>query len=139
MCSCTQTNLTILIYFSHIDIFKAVHEGHINRSKIGNALISEIVTAFVTHTCIFFLSGVRHFLNPRINKYIHKQTNKTKVNLICFGNAKVIHELLPLNFLTFTSLMQWMPLTTSVVRLKNVRYVFTKAINVRIFSLVILF
>ena len=35
------------------------------------------------------------------------------------------------NFLTFASLMQWMPL----VRIKNVRYVLTKAIKVRIFSL----
>ena len=29
-----HTILTIPIYFSHLDIFKAVHEGHINRSKI---------------------------------------------------------------------------------------------------------
>ena len=43
------------------------------------------------------------------------------------------------NFLTFASLMQWMPLTTSVVRIKNVRHVLTKAINVRTFSLAILF
>ena len=39
--------LTILIHFGYIDIFKAVREGHINRSKIGNALISEIVTVSI--------------------------------------------------------------------------------------------
>ena len=31
-----------MIYFSHIDIFMTVHEGHINRSKIGNALHVEL-------------------------------------------------------------------------------------------------
>ena len=36
-----------------INIFKAVHEDHINQSKIGKALISEIVTVFITHTCIY--------------------------------------------------------------------------------------
>ena len=61
LCSFTQTILTILIYFSRIDIFKAVHEGHINRSKIGNALISGIVTVFVTHICIFFFFPVFDF------------------------------------------------------------------------------
>ena len=61
LCSFTQTILTILIYFSRIDIFKAVHEGHINRSKIGNALISGIVTVFVTHIRIFFFFPVFDF------------------------------------------------------------------------------
>ena len=48
-------------------------------------------------------------------------------------------ELIHVELSYFSSLMQWMPLTTSVVHIKNVRYVLTKAINVRIFSLVILF
>ena len=69
---------------------------------------------------------------------MHKQTNK-KVNLLYFGNAEVIRERIHVEFSYFSSLMQWMPLTTSVVHIKNVRYVLTKAINVRIFSFVILF
>ena len=43
--------------FQPIDIFKAV----INRANIGNALITEIVTVFATHTCIFFLFPVFDF------------------------------------------------------------------------------
>ena len=98
----TQTLLTILIYFSHIDIFKAVHDGLINRSNIGNALISEIVTVFVTHTCRFFLSFRCSTSFERCNKriYIGKQTKKS----IYFGNAKVINELInvePSYFCTF--------------------------------------
>ena len=49
------------LFFSHIDIFKAVHEGHINRRKFGNALIREIVTVFVTDTGIFFFFPVFDF------------------------------------------------------------------------------
>ena len=67
---------------------------------------------------------------------MHKQTNKqTKVNLIYFGNAKVINELIhvePSYFCTFDVMDA---LTTSVVRIKNVRHVLTEAINVRMFSL----
>ena len=50
--------LLLLIYFTHINLLKAVHEGHINRSKIGNTFIGEIVTVFVTHTCTFFFFPV---------------------------------------------------------------------------------
>ena len=71
---------------------------------------------------------------------MHKQTNKqTKVNLIYFGNAKVINELIhvePSYFCTFDVMDA---LTTSVVRIKNVTYVLTKAIDVHILSFVILF
>ena len=56
-------NHTDLFQPRDIDIFKAVHEGHINRSKIGNELISEIVTVFVTHTCIFFFFPVFEFFS----------------------------------------------------------------------------
>ena len=98
---CTQTVLTTLIFFSHIDIFKAVREGHINRSKIGHALISAIVTAFVYHISIFcsfrcssfsFLFLFFYFLcQDKTNMQIHTQT-KGRVNLIYFVNAKVIRE-----------------------------------------------
>ena len=87
---------------------------------------------------MFLLSGVRLLLNAQINKYTEANKHKTVFNI--FSNAKFIHQLIiHVRFFTFASLMQGMPLTTSVVRIKNVRYVLTKAINVRIFSLVILF
>ena len=110
LCSCTQTILTILIYFSHTNIFKAVHESHINRSKFGNSLIREIVTVFVTHTCIFVFFPIRYspFLNAQINKITEAKEKKKRkkkekkkrekkeeeVNLMYFGNAKVIHQLI---------------------------------------------
>ena len=53
-CAAAQTIVTTLFFSSHIDIFKAVNEGHVNRSMIGTALISETVTVFVTNTSIFF-------------------------------------------------------------------------------------
>ena len=46
---------------NHTDLFQphrdlqAVHEGHINRSKIGSALISEIVTVFVTNIYMYIV------------------------------------------------------------------------------------
>ena len=43
------------------------------------------------------------------------------------------------NFLTFVSLIQWMPLTTYAIRIKNVRHVLTKAMTVRTFPPAILF
>ena len=100
--------LTILIHFSHIDIFKAVHEGHINRSKIGNALISGIVAVFVTHTCIFFFFPVFELLSFSLFVSFfffflecpNKQTNE-KVNLIYFDNAMVIHELIQVELYKF--------------------------------------
>ena len=81
---CTQTVLTTLIFFSHIDIFKAVREGHINRSKIGHALISAIVTVFVTHTSVFFFIPVLDFFflfsferpEKHLYRYIHKQSKR---------------------------------------------------------------
>ena len=69
----------------------AVHEGHINRSKIGNALISETVTVFVTILAYFSSFRCSIFLKrPNKSTSANKQT---KVNLIDFGNIKVIHEL----------------------------------------------
>ena len=89
---------------------------------------------------MFLLSGVRQFLKaPKEQQiYIYKQTKK-KVNLVISSNAKVIHELIHVEFLTFASLMQWMPLTTYAVRIKIVRHVLTKAMTVRTFPLAILF
>ena len=102
LCSCTQTVLTILIYFSHIDIFKAVHEGHINRSKIGNALLSEIVTVFFTHTCSFRCSTF--FERPNKQMYISKQTEKFFV-FLHFAMLRLFMNLYRWNLLTFAPLI----------------------------------
>ena len=67
-----------------------------------------------------------------------KQTKK-KVNLIYFVNAKVIRELIHVELSYFLTFDVVDTINNIVVRIKNLRYVLTKAINVRIFSLVILF
>ena len=60
------------------------------------ALISEIVTVFVTHICIFVFFPIRYspVLNAQINKITKAKKKKKKGNLMYFGNAKVIHELI---------------------------------------------